>query len=187
MTALYNKKSLWCYKLALRYEIKTLEELCVNQISANIKSIFLTVDFLKCDEEMLCQILDLDLLNCYAMDVFDGCISWARANCEQDGLDGANTANLRAALGNALFKIPFCSMTTEQFATIVENFSGLLSPQESTEVFCTIALKANGKTSSIFGNELITRKPIQKEPAYSPARSENIILNIGTRAGGFFN
>lgn len=93
--------------------------------------------------------------------VFDACINWARKNCEATGMDGTIAAHLRAALGDAFYKIRFCAMAVEQFAEISEMHAELLSSEESIEVFKTIVLKQSGKTSSIFGeNNSKTREPI---------------------------
>lgn len=52
------------------------------------------------------------------IEAFGACISWARKKCEENVLDATNAANLRTALGEAIFKIRFCSMSHEQFAGI---------------------------------------------------------------------
>lgn len=131
--------------------MNSLEEFCVERISTNIKSVFKTIDFLTCERVMLYHILSLDALNCNETEVFDACISWAQSKCEHEGLDAASTANLRDALGDAIFKIRFCSMTGEQFATIDENYSGIFLERDSIQVYRTILLRANDKTSSRFG------------------------------------
>lgn len=64
-------KLVWCYQLAIEYEIKQLEKFCVEQISGNIKTVFRKTDFLSCERDMLYHILDLDSLNCNEIDVFD--------------------------------------------------------------------------------------------------------------------
>lgn len=144
-------KLILCYRLALRYEIDRLQEFCVKHIGMNVKDVFKTVEFLSCEREILSHILDFDSMNCDEVEVFEACISWARAKCKVDGLDVASTSNLRAAMGAALYKIRFCSMSIEQFARISKTHAGLLTGQESVEVFQAIGLKADGEISNIFG------------------------------------
>lgn len=141
---------LWCYELAGQYGLDQLKKHCIKQIGVNIKILFKMAIFLDCERDMLCNILDFDWLNCNEKDVFEGCISWARAKCKQNGMN-ASTADLRTELGDALFKIRFCSMAAEDFARIDKKYPGLLLEQESIEVFHAIILKSNGEISSIFG------------------------------------
>lgn len=175
-------KLIWCYRLALRYEIKSLEKFCAKQIDVNIKTVFQSADFLSCEREMLCNVLDFDSLNCNETDVLDACVAWADKKCDDEGIDGTNTVNLRAALGEALFKIRFCSMTAEQFATINEMYAKLLSSDESTEVFQAILSKAKGKPSSTFGefNSKPRREiPLNLECSFykgAPIRRNNSLL-----------
>lgn len=80
-------------------------------------------------------------------------IAWARKKCQDDGIDATNMENLRVAFGDAKFKIHFCSMTAQQFATIGRQYAGLVSAPESIEVFHAILLRANGVKSSTFGEK----------------------------------
>lgn len=100
---------------------------------------------------MLSHLVDLDSLNCSEMDVFDACIPWVQAKCDYEGIDAISMANLRAALGDAIFIIRFCSMTADKFANINKIYTAILTTQETTKLFQTILLKATGETSSIFG------------------------------------
>lgn len=75
-------KLLWFYRMAHQYEIDSLKKLCFNHIKANLLAVFKTSDFLHCEHDMLCHILELSSsLNYHTIDLFDGCISWARAQC----------------------------------------------------------------------------------------------------------
>lgn len=136
-------KLLWGYQLALRYDIEDFKEFCLKHLKSNIKAVLKSTEFLSCDHDMLCHILSLNSLKCSDNELFNGCISWARAKCENDGIYGTNTANLRLALGDALFKIQFNSMTAQEFAIIGKEYAGLLTAQESIEIFQAILLKEN--------------------------------------------
>lgn len=166
-------KLLWGYRLAIRYEIESVKKFCLKHIKANIKAVFTTTDFLGCDHDMLCHILSLKLLKCNEHDLFNGCISWALEKCENDGIDGTNTANLRMALGDALFRIRFRSMAAQEFAIIGKDYAGLLSAQESIEIFQSILLndeksnnaKNNGDSKSLtyLKCKFIKGLPIQRD------------------------
>ena len=175
MTVIGIDKLLWCHQLALGYELKSLEEFCVKHIGINIENIFQNTDFLSCERDVLCRVLNFNSLNCNETVVFDGCIAWAQAKCERDGIDATDTANLRAALGESLLKIRFCSMKAEEFAAINRKYSGLLTAQESIEVFQTIILKASGEQPSIFDDvNSKMRIPIQPYLQCSIAKGPRI-------------
>lgn len=150
-------KLCWCYRLALLHDIKTLTEFCEDHISVNIKKIFQTKDFLSCKRDLLCQILKLDTLNCTEMEVFDACISWAQEICKKNRIDNKssipNVFRLRAALGDGIIEqIRFCLMTVEEFAAIDKKHSGLLSMQESNEVYQVIGKATDGKSNKFTTN-----------------------------------
>lgn len=139
-------KLLWFYRLAMQYEIESLENVCSTYITGNVLAVFKTSDFLSCENDMLCHILTLSSsLNCDFIDLFDGCILWARAKCQQNEIDASNTANLRAILGVAFHEIPFSSMSPQEFSIICNNYSGLLSAQESMDILMAIAINESNK------------------------------------------
>lgn len=143
LNAIGMDKLLWGYGLAIRYDVEPLRQFCLKYIRANIKAVVKTAEFLALDHEMLTQVLTLKSLKCTDYDLFNGYVSWAKAKCDNDGIDGTNTANLRAALGGAISKIRFRSMTATEFATIGKEYAGLLSAQESIEIFQAIVLHEN--------------------------------------------
>lgn len=124
----------WCYRLALRYEIERLEEICVYQIRSHIKEIFQTAEILNCEEGELCQILALGGFNCNVNDVFEACISWAQTRCQQNGIDNANGQQLRATLGFAFDYIQFREMTVHQFAMIGHTYAELHELHERVKI-----------------------------------------------------
>lgn len=124
----------------LQYEINTLKEVCLDQIGANIVAVFQTPGI---DREMLSSILSLNSLNCNEIDLFDACISWARVKCQQDRKDSTKIENLRAALGDALFEIRFCSMTPKEFAIVGNEYPGLLEKQETMRTIRVIDSKGS--------------------------------------------
>lgn len=177
----------WCYRLALNHENKLLEDFCVKHISENITDAFRTMDFWRCEHDVLCHLLDHDALNCNEIDIFDACMLWAQAKCQHERIDATNTANLRAVLGDAVFKIRFCCMKADDFATIDKKYSGFLSAEESNEVFHAILLKDNHKTSNKFGN-CKPRKSIPSTLECLVSRGSRILLDsvIHRKMFGFY-
>lgn len=125
------EKVCWCYRLAISYDIKTLQEFCEEQISVNIKAVFKTSDFLDCNRDLLRQILSLDTLNCTETEVFNACISWA---CNKS-VEAKIISKWRSELGDAFYEIRFYSMTFLEFTAIHKSFSELLSMDESYEIY----------------------------------------------------
>lgn len=132
-------KLLWCYRLASRYDVESLKIFCLMHMKANIQAVLKTPEFLSCDRDMLYHILSLKFKKCSQIDIFNGCIAWAQTQCEIHGWDATNTAK-RLALGDALFKIRFHSMTAQEFAVIGRDYEGLLTTQESIKIFQSILL-----------------------------------------------
>lgn len=161
-------KLLWCYRLTFRFHVKMLKEFCSKEIEENVGAVFQMTDFLDCEKEMLRNILALDLVNRNETEVFDACISWARAKCGNIKLDGEQSVNLRAVLGEALYKIHFYSMTIEEFTTVGEKYPGLLTSKESNDVlraFVQNKLNSNEETSTLFGESngyVIQRHSVHK-------------------------
>lgn len=146
-------KLLWCNKLATIYELTPLNEYCTELIGKHIKTLFQLEEFLQCDRSVLCEILQIDSLDCAEMDVFEACIAWAQEKCERRGIGAGNITDFRAMLGEALYKIRFCSMNIKEFAAITINYAGLLTAAEMIEVFQAIGLRNTGLKSSTFGVE----------------------------------
>lgn len=151
-------KLCWCYQLALFHDIKPLNEFCEEHISINIKKVFQSNDFLRCNRDVLCRILSLDSLKCTEVNVFDACIQWAQSFCKQKSVDSTNMVNVRDALDEAIFKIRFGLMTVEEFAAIDKKYSGLLTTSESNAVYRAIG-KATDTTSSVFSTNCKPRVP----------------------------
>lgn len=146
-------KLLWSHQLAQLYDLNSLEAFCVKQIGVNIRTVFQSMEFLRCERDTLCQILDFKPMNCNGTDVFDACISWARSKCERDQIDATNTGNLRMALGEAISKIPFDTLEFREFATINREYRGLLSAEEAIDVYEAIAAKTIDVNLTVFGNK----------------------------------
>lgn len=152
-------KLCWCYQIAIAHKIPKLQYFCEEHISANIKEIFKTSDFLNCNCDMLCQIISLDSLNCKETEVFNACILWAQEQCKRRKNNFESLSNLREVLGNAFFKIRFSTMTHEEFAAIHKSYSELFTESQSNEVFHIIGNVKNAK-SNVFNNKPRTPKAV---------------------------
>lgn len=128
-------KLVWCYRLALRYEISYLQTYCMKYINADIKTVFHTTDFLSSERDMLSYILNIDSLKYEETQLFDACILWAQAKCEQEGKDATKIKNLRVALRETISKIPFCSMKGYEIVDIAKKHRKLFSSEEVTKLF----------------------------------------------------
>lgn len=144
-------KLVWCYRLALIYDIKSLQEFCVEPIIANIKTVSQSTDFTSCELDVLCHILNQDPIHRNEVDMFEACISWAQSKCEQGGIEMPSTTDLRTILDDAVAKIRFRSMKVNEFAAIDKKYSGFHSPEESSNVFHAIVsiMESNAKKSHL--------------------------------------
>lgn len=127
----------WGYQLAIFVKNKTLIEFCEQNINKSSKEIFASEDFLRCDEETLKHILQLNL-TCRETDVFNACVEWAKDACKQDGLDENRMENVRDQLGNHFELIRFGEMTIEEFIQIHTTYKELFTPEEFQDILLQI-------------------------------------------------
>lgn len=135
MRSLNDTNLLWSYRLSLLYDLKELQEVCEQKIRKNIPKIFATSDFLECDHHVLVQILCIEpFIDCKESDLFEGCISWARAACRRKNLNEKNPKNLRSQLNTALDCIHFGSFSIHKFVELNELYKGFFTPDEFIEI-----------------------------------------------------
>lgn len=132
-TVVTAKNLCWAYRMSILYDIEPLRVQCEYQIGRNTKDIFATDSFLDCDHEVLLRILRFNSLNCKEKEVFDACIKWARAKCQQTDLK-SSPKYLRSALGDAIYEIRFTSMSIEEFASAHKMVEGLFTHDELVEI-----------------------------------------------------
>lgn len=133
------------FRLSLKYNLKKLNEKCVEKIMRATKVIITADDFLKCNQNLLKQILKINKFNCSELEVFNACIVWAREKCTQNGFDDCNVRNLREVLGDAIYQIRFTSFYVGEFATIHKSLSGFFTPDEAIEIIYLIGHLPNFK------------------------------------------
>lgn len=158
-----NEEVIWMYQLALFYQNYQLKNHSENLICENFSEIAASQEFVKCDRDLLCEILDLELLS-KEITIFEACIQWAKQNSNDHG-------SLRAALGAAVTKIRFCSMSTEEIITIGKKYSGFLTQTEILDIIESIE------------KDRLTPCPIQKgwHPIHNiiDSKSKNGKVRIG--------
>ncbi|KAL3093064.1 hypothetical protein niasHS_004453 [Heterodera schachtii] len=107
---------------------------CLRYICQNATKLFRSDDFLKINQEMLCVLLDSDLLLISdEFEIWKAAIRWADEKCRQNGTKNS-TENRRSVLGLALFKIRFPNIHEEQFSEFVVP-SGVLTEEEVIGVY----------------------------------------------------
>lgn len=127
-----NQNYCWIYRLALMYEIQPVLDSCDIRVNANLPQIFMTGDFLECGGEVLLHILNA--VDCTAGEIFEGCIAWARAKCQQKEVDDNDPMNLRDVLRSAIDQIRFKSMNINQFVELDQKYEGFFTAEQFREI-----------------------------------------------------
>lgn len=136
------------YRLALLYDLKELIEVCLQYISENTMQMFKSDGFLvKCNRDMLVEILKLDSLNCKETETFEACILWAKANCISKNVNAKKMENLRAELGDAIYEIRFRSLTIGEFVHLHSLHEGFFTAAEMQEIIYMIGNLKNFQPS----------------------------------------
>lgn len=131
----------WGLEIATILSLDRLKTFCEQQISKHPHQIFRSMSFLLSDSNLLHSILQLNSLKCNESDIFDGCISWARAKCKQKHLNENNMQNLRVELGDLFYEIRFGEMSIEEFYACYCSSRDLFSVEEFECIVEMIALK----------------------------------------------
>lgn len=129
----------WIYRLAILYDLKSVRTACESNIRSSIPRMFKTNDFLRCQQNVLIQILKIEPINCDEWEILKGSIAWAQAECIRKGWSVIDPGNLRAVLGPAIDHIRFNSFTINQFAKFNASYKGFFSLEEFQEITNIIA------------------------------------------------
>lgn len=139
---------IWTYQLGIRYGIEKIRNFCEPLVSIYIKDLLVSDHFIQCAHQTFGEILKSDTLACRESELFDACISWAKAACKNSGEDATNS-NLRSKLGSAIAQIRFGSMTADEFLCRHKLYKELFSPDESNEILYMIG-KVDGVEPKFF-------------------------------------
>lgn len=151
---------IWTYQLGIRYDIEKIKNFCEPLVSIHIKDLLVSDHFIQCDHQTLSEISKSDTLACRESELFDACISWAKAACEKSGEDATNS-NLRSKLGSAITQIRFSSMTADEFLRRHKLYKEIFSPDESNEILYMIG-RVDGVEPTFFNPT--PRNPLEYHP-----------------------
>lgn len=77
----------WGYQLAIITANTKLVQHCERIICENTNDIFNSNSFVRCNQNVLRHILQLDALLCDKSDVFEACVCWAKNACMHLAID----------------------------------------------------------------------------------------------------
>ncbi|KAL3121657.1 hypothetical protein niasHT_006163 [Heterodera trifolii] len=122
------------YAQALLFELEDFANKCLRYICQNASQLFESNDFLKIDQNVLCNLLNSDrLLISDEFEIWKAAFHWAHEKCRQNGIE-CSAKNCRAVLGPALFKIRFPNIDEEDFSKCVVP-SGVLTMEEVLGIY----------------------------------------------------
>ncbi|XP_055317746.1 BTB/POZ domain-containing protein 6-B-like [Sitodiplosis mosellana] len=133
----------WGYQLAITLGNEKLKQFCAKQISVQPLDIFKTETFLRCDQNVLRNILEIESLQCSENDIFKACLEWAKCACDKNELDQNVAEHLKAELGDCFYLIRFGTIPTEEFAKHISNelYKDLFTRDELADVLCATTVK----------------------------------------------
>lgn len=151
----------WVYRLAILYDLKWVRTACEANIRSSIPRMFRNNDFLRCEQNVLVQIVKIEPINCDEWEILKGCIAWAQAECVRRGLALNNPANLRTVLGPAIDQIRFNSFNISQFAKFNALYKGFFTLDEFQEITNIIANLKDFKSKNF--NQRSRKRPASVE------------------------
>jgi len=107
------------------------EKIALEFIDINLAAIMKTPEWTKLEKKRVVEICKRNTLNVKEGDLFEGVVTWAKAECKRTNIDN-NGENLRKVLDDILPLIRFPAMAMEEVATKVTPTSVLLSDQMLT-------------------------------------------------------
>lgn len=115
---------------ALQYDFAKLTGACLAFMGANTTLVLGSDAFVRCEMEILAQILCLKTIDCSEGELFDECIRWAEARCGRKQLDGKNVAHIRQELGACLRLIRVNEMDFKALCDRQQMIRGLYASDE---------------------------------------------------------
>ena len=113
---------------ALQFNEKKLEKKCWDMIDLETSEAIVSDAFTDITQSTLAEFLKRESLNVKEVDLFKAVVKWSEAECLRKGIETSGT-NKRVAMGNAIHRIRFLSMTSVEFGHNVSP-SGILTPEE---------------------------------------------------------
>lgn len=137
-------------ELAIKCNLRILEMHCMIEIQKEAMVVFKSNDFITTKIEMLRMILHFDNLNCFEIDIFDACMSWAENACKQNGVDTTDRKNLRDALKDCFYLIPIIAMNIEDFSRVLSSNQSMFTIQEVSDIMAYIVSGASTEYTNEF-------------------------------------
>lgn len=162
------------YELAIQLNNQELKCFCETMITRSPLDFFQSSSFLHCDRNVLRHILQLDILQCKEINIFNACITWAKFACKRNNIDENIGKNLRIQLDDCFLLIRFNEMALEDFTKIISKHRDIFSLNElvyiehspsirGRELMCWRESTTNGAPYHIKNIETVcftTNKPI---------------------------
>lgn len=119
---------------------KSLLKVFQSVIEDYARKVFDSSSFLSIDEKTLIEILKFDRLNCRETIVFNATIAWATHRLVRIGLK-PEINGIKRELRNVIRFIRFPTMTTTEFARVLETYPKILEWKVFSDIFCYIGDK----------------------------------------------
>lgn len=106
------------YGLALRYNLNKLRKYCESEICMHSVEVFKSNGFIGSSKDVFESILKLNDYNCFEIEIFNACMTWAENACKKNEIDTTDKQNLRLQLGESFYLIPFTTMMIDNFSKV---------------------------------------------------------------------
>lgn len=95
------------FTLAVEYSLLDLKSHCVKEINEKKRDVFASNTFLACSEHILCALLENLAVNQRdeIETIWDGCMDWARNQCNLRSIDASDMGNWREVFGKSTNEI----------------------------------------------------------------------------------
>lgn len=131
----------WAYGIALSTNRADFVEFCEERIKETPTEIFESESFLECDYELMVKIFRLVSPECTAIELIDGCMKWAKAQCKR--LNELRTPkNIRNSLGSLFNEMPFEKLSLEQLSQFMCSYKKIFMGNELQAITRKIVTKA---------------------------------------------
>lgn len=127
----------WGYQLAITLDNEELMKFCGKRIQAFASEIVKSEIFLHCSREVLKNLLNMNVLDCDEVELFNACIEWAKISCQKNGLDEMNAENVKNQLGTQFYSIRFAAMKQEEVANILQAKVVEFTTDELADIWCS--------------------------------------------------
>ena len=121
------------YEQSILYDETSLVEKCVAFIESRTEDVLNATAFQDASLQTLIRILQFERLTIKELDLFQGCLAWATAECHRQKLE-PSALNKRSVLGKALYCLHFPAMSLKDFSNVVAR-AGVLTAEEKCSVF----------------------------------------------------